>query len=295
MKDSIIQAGLVVHPLTQAQLYNFAAKPVHAVLLIGPDGIGKTALAEALICNLLELPPAALRSYPQFAGVTPTNSTISIDAIRELQKFLQLKTIGNRPLRRAVLIEHAQELTIEAQNAYLKLLEEPPADTIMVLTVSTPRALLPTIMSRVQSITVHTPTEAQAQPLFKASAKDPAILQQAYYLSGGLPGLFAALVSGDETHPLLASVADAKAILQKTPFERLAMVDGLSKQKANALLIVEALSRIADTMIASAAQKSDATRLRQWHHIRTETLHTSEALAQSANAKLALSNLFLHL
>jgi DNA polymerase-3 subunit delta' len=286
---------LVLHGTTKEQLQHFISSPVHAVLLTGPDGIGKTAVAEGLIDALLGLDASKLASYPHYVVVQPVNNTISIDAIRELQKFLRLKTIGDRPLRRAVLIEHAGHMTTEAQNAYLKLLEEPPADTIMVVTADTPRALLPTIMSRVQSVAIHPPTKEQLQPLLDASGKDADTLRQAYFLSGGLPGLLSALIAGDETHPLLQSVSDAKSLLQKTPYERLATVDALSKQKDSAKMLVSALSRIAEAMLEQAAQKGETARIKQWHRIRTAALQTSEALDQSANAKLALSNLFLHL
>lgn len=288
-------ADLILHESTREQVKAFIANPVHAVLLAGPDGIGKTALAEAIISELLQLESGRLANHPHYSPVVPVNGTISIEAIRGLQKFLQLKTIGERPLRRAVLIEHAQGLTVEAQNAYLKLLEEPPADTLMVLTVDSPRALLPTITSRVQTITLHTPTQEQLQPLLSASNKDDAMLRQAYFLSGGLPGLLVALISGDEAHPLLHSVSEAKALLQKTPFERLAAVDALSKQKDVARLVVDALQRIAETMIVQAATKQETLRLKQWHTIRKHALTTSEALDKSVNPKLALSNLFLHL
>lgn len=227
--------------------------------------------------------------------IIPDGTSISIEKIRELQKFLQLKTIGSEPLRRAIIVEHAGALTTEAQNAYLKFLEEPPADTLMLLTVSSPRALLPTILSRVQTITMHAPTAEQLQPMLRASGKDETILRQAYFLSGGLPGLLSALISGDEAHPLLASVATAKELLQKQPFERLGLVEGLSKQKESALAVLEALDRMAQAGLNGAAGKQDTARLKQWHTIRKKTLEARQSLERSANTKLTLSNLFLQL
>jgi DNA polymerase-3 subunit delta' len=194
-----------------------------------------------------------------------------------------------------VLIEHAQGLTTEAQNAYLKLLEEPPADTIMILTADSPRSLLPTILSRMQVITVRTPSETQLQFLADASAKDETARRQAYFMSGGLPGLLTALLQDDHSHPLVGAVATAKDLLQKQPFERLAMVDTLSKQKEQAKAVLEALERIAQTGLAQATAKQDPKRIAQWHRIRKAVRKTDEALARSGNAKLALSNLFLHL
>ncbi|HKU18417.1 MAG TPA: AAA family ATPase [Candidatus Saccharimonadales bacterium] len=288
--------ALVLHAATRRQAVHFAARPSHALLLSGPDGIGKATLAEALIAAALGTTPNALGSYPHFKRITRLQGTsISIEAIRDLQHFLQLKTIGTAPYRRAVLIEHAQDLTTEAQNAYLKLLEEPPADTIMLLTVNSPRALLPTIVSRAQHIALQTPTEADLRPLLDASGKDAATQRQAYFLSGGLPGLLAALLADDQAHPLLASVATAKEILQKQPFERLCLVDSLSKQKEQTTAVLEALERIASAGLNGASAKGNTAQLTQWHRIRKQIVAARQALAASANTKLTVSNLFLHL
>ncbi len=287
--------AVILHDQTREQLEHFSHDPAHALLLVGADGIGKTTVAELLLAQLLALEINKLTQYPQFLRVQPDGDSISIEAIRQLQKFLQLKTFGTQPLRRAVLIEHAQGLTTEAQNAYLKLLEEPPADTIMILTVDSPQSLLPTILSRMQTITVHLPEASQLQSLLQQSTKDETAKRQAYFLSGGLPGLLTALIQDDATHPLVDAVATAKDILQKQPFERLAMVDALSKQKEQTRAVLGALERIAQTGLAQATAKQDSKRIAQWHRIRKEVLKTSGALNRSANAKLAVSNLFLHL
>ena len=286
---------LILHTTTEVQIRQFIASPTHAVLITGPDGVGKTAIGEAIICALLHADQQKLAAHPHIARLTPEGKTISIESIRGLQRFLQLKTIGTNPYRRAVLIEHAGALTTEAQNAFLKLLEEPPADTLLVLTASSPRVLLPTIRSRLQSITAHPPTEVQLQQLLQSFGKDDTTTKQAYFLSGGLPGLLCALLSGDEQHPMLASVASAKEILQKTLYERLCMLDGLSKQKETAAGVLEALERIASTGLRGATAKQDSTRIRQWHGVRKATLEARRAIDSNVNAKLVLSNLFLHI
>lgn len=284
---------LILHASTEAQTRQFIASPTHAVLITGPDGIGKTALGEAIMCTLLQTDQQKLATHPHITRLAPDGKTISIESIRGLQRFLQLKTIGTNPYRRAVLIEHAGALTTEAQNAFLKLLEEPPADTVLILTASSPRVLLPTIRSRLQTITTHPPTETQLQQLLQSFDKDDTTTKQAYFLSGGLPGLLCALLSGDEQHPMLASVASAKEILQKSPYERLCMLDGLSKQKETTAGVLEALERIASAGLRGAATKQDPARIKQWHGVRKAALEAREAIERSANAKLVLSNLFL--
>ncbi len=75
---------------------------------------------------------------------------IGIDRIRDLQSRLKLRPL-NLPRKFAVICR-AENLTIEAQNALLKLLEEPPGDTIIILLSPTEELILPTIVSRCRII-----------------------------------------------------------------------------------------------------------------------------------------------
>lgn len=72
--------------------------------------------------------------------------SIGIGDIREIKKILTLKSAGGG--NRLVVIKEADKATPEAQNAMLKILEEPPASTYIVMTVVNPQTLLPTILSR---------------------------------------------------------------------------------------------------------------------------------------------------
>jgi DNA polymerase-3 subunit delta' len=285
---------LILHPQTKQQVVQYISRPSHALLLVGDNGVGKGQLAAVIAAEIVQLSIAGLYQHPYFSHIEPEKDSISIDLIRQLQRFLQLKTLGTEPLRRIVIIEHAEGLTTEAQNAYLKLLEEPPADTLMILTVDNQRALLPTILSRLPMIMVCTPAEIDVKAYFSAQGNDTATLNQAFFLSGGLPGLMHALLAGDVTHPLMEGVTLAKEILQKQTFERLALIDGLAKQKDTVKYVIEALLRIAQTMLDQSAKQGDQAKLRQWLRILKVSSDASTALSQNANAKLVLSNLMLH-
>lgn len=289
-----MQRDLLVHPHTKTHVAQFLAQPSHALLLVGPNGIGKTYLAEYIMAETLKVDRSKLAAHPYISQVRAEKDSISIEAIRTLQHFLQLKTTGKGSFRRAVLIEHAGLLTIEAQNAYLKLLEEPPVDTLMILTVDSVRALLPTIISRLQTITITAPSEDATREYFSARGAVEEV-NQAYFLSGGLPGLMHALLDKDTTHPLLQAVASAKEVLQKSTFERLAMVETMSKQRDEARYTLKALQHIAQTGLDQASKREDAARIKQWHHVLKITTSAADALSVNANTKLALSNLMLHL
>ncbi len=92
-----------------------------------------------------------------------TNS-IGIEDIRELQKKIFLKPIES-PLK-AIIIQNAHLLTTEAQNAMLKILEEPPRNTLIILTSDSKETLLSTILSRCKI------TELSDSKILSADEKD---------------------------------------------------------------------------------------------------------------------------
>lgn len=288
--------GYILHPHTADAVHAFAQAPAHAVLLLGANGIGKGTLAQVIAARVLQLSDAEkLATYPHVKQLAATGKeSISIEQIRELQQFVRLRTTGSATIRRVIIVEHAEAMTTEAQNAFLKLLEEPPADTIIIMTASHIHNLLPTIRSRVQTITITPPVKDKVTAFF-AKQYTATQVTQAYFLSGGLPGLMHALLEGDTSHPLVQHVGQAKQTLQQSPFERLVAIDGLTKDKANAQLFCEALARIAEAGIAQASAKTDDKRLRQWHRILRETHEAQEAFAANANTKLVLTNLMLQL
>ncbi len=287
---------LVIHPSTVRQTKAFVASPHHAMLLIGADGVGKTSIVTRLAAELLAISEDKLAQYPYYLFLEPAETgTVSIEMVRGIQKFLQLKTTGTNPIRRIVCLEHADGLTKEAQNALLKLLEEPPADTVIILAVQSKRALLPTILSRVQTLQVTPPLQEELEAFFadKTSSKDD--VRKAYFLSGGLPGLMAGILTNDQQHPLLSQVAVAKELLQKPLYERLGMIDTLTKQKTTLASLLEALARIADSGLRQASVTQDDKNLRRWHGIKKEIFEAQEGLSCSANSKLVLTKMLLHM
>jgi DNA polymerase-3 subunit delta' len=89
-------------------------------------------------------------SHPDVIQVKPKGVFIRIDEIRSLRAQLAFKSF--EPGRRVVIISDAQAMNPEAGNALLKVLEEPPEETILILTTQQPSDLLATIVSRCQQI-----------------------------------------------------------------------------------------------------------------------------------------------
>lgn len=85
-----------------------------------------------------------------FIEILPQKTEYSIDQIREIQK----ETKVFNPQKRIYLLENFQKSSLEAQNAFLKLLEEPPKNVQFILTVNSQYKLLPTILSRAKIISL---------------------------------------------------------------------------------------------------------------------------------------------
>lgn len=87
-----------------------------------------------------------LPNHPDTLKILPDNS-IGIDQVRHIQTFLSQKPLASH---HTIVITSAHLLTVPAQNALLKTIEEPPPGTQIYLVTSQPYLLLPTILSRVQ-------------------------------------------------------------------------------------------------------------------------------------------------
>jgi replication-associated recombination protein RarA len=277
---------LILLPTTRQQLDHFTSAPSHALLLLGPSGSGKQALAQATAEALLDVPQLETYPYSTIVRAKPDATAIGIEAIRELEQFLALKVPRRHSPNRIVVIEDAHQLTIEAQNALLKTLEEPPQGTVLILTAHHEQALLPTIRSRTQALHVGKPERAALENHFNTF--EAAAIKQAYAVSGGLPGLMHALLN-EADHPLTQATAQARQLLSQSTYERLLMVDTLAKQKPLATDLAFILQQMAHVSLQTAAGPA----ANSWQKVLMAAHTASEALAVSAQPKLVLTQLML--
>src|SRR3989344_3335394 len=116
-------------------------------------------IAGGLAVNIKKPSVDLLEIEPQKSLAFGKEGHITIDQIRQLKRSLYQKPI-HLPLK-IIIIRRAQRLTIEAQNALLKILEEPPQHAIIILLSDDKKSLLPTIISRVISVKTKGPTIAK--------------------------------------------------------------------------------------------------------------------------------------
>ena len=184
-------------PLQILRALRAEGKLPHALLFTGAPGVGKLAaarrIAMALNCqsrtirsgtpngsSTETLPCNRCRScrrilsgnHPDILPIRPAGPFIRIDQIRTLRHTLAMKPY--EATYRVVIIADAQAMNPPAANALLKVLEEPPQRTILILTASRKSDLLPTIVSRCQRLRfAPLPTAALRETLVAKQGLDP--------------------------------------------------------------------------------------------------------------------------
>lgn len=165
--ETILGQGQAKNILTRALEHGTVA---HAYLFYGAESIGKkrTAVEFAKALNCAEPGPdgscghcsSCLKidqnRHPDFFLVEPTRKpksrdvNINIDEVRELQKMLGYMPYEGR--YKVAVIDGVEKMLLQACNAFLKTLEEPPASTVLILVTAHLHQLLPTIISRCQGV-----------------------------------------------------------------------------------------------------------------------------------------------
>ncbi|MGI5921705.1 MAG: ATP-binding protein [Syntrophomonadaceae bacterium] len=166
----------------------------HAYLLAGPEGVGKTSIALAFAYTLLAAadPQAGMfikdNVHPDLMIISkPENKTLigKEQITREMEPWLALKPF--RSDRKVVIIKDSSRMSLEAANAILKTLEEPPAYTVIIL-VSDELNVLPTILSRCQIVRLFALPDNIVERFLINQGIDPDRAHQAARLAQGSIG-----------------------------------------------------------------------------------------------------------
>lgn len=174
------------HEEIRARLHEAAERNrlAHALLFAGPAGVGKSLVALELAARLLCESPGASSpcgectpcvqvragTHPDFVrvGLISGKKEIGIDAVRQLKRAMLMRAVSGT--RKLAVIDDADRLSIAAQNALLKTLEEPPHGAVLILVTASVPALLPTVRSRCQLQIFHPLTAAQVATVLSSTA-----------------------------------------------------------------------------------------------------------------------------
>ncbi|MDO5023018.1 MAG: AAA family ATPase [Eubacteriales bacterium] len=199
----------------------------HSLLILGQKGTGKNTLG--LLLSQMQLCTAELNNRPcgtcsncirvaqhthpafLFAGEDRQANSIKIDDIRSIVERLSIYNIEGD--KRAVLLIDADRMTVQAQNALLKSLEEPDKQTYFILTANNKQSLLPTVLSRCTQLNMPLWSEERIYDYLIKSNIDNA--KKIAALSEGSIGRALRYSSDDNFHKILAMVDETIAEADK--------------------------------------------------------------------------------
>ncbi len=214
-------------------------------MISGPAQIGKATLARslalALNCRSADWRPTVPQcrscqlitagKHPDVQLIEPDGAHVKIDQVRALQHDLALRPLEGR--YRVAIFDQFETATVEAQNALLKTLEEPPDYAVLIVLTADPELLLPTIVSRCQQMALRPLTTAQVREAlittWHVEAHQADVLA---HLSGGRLGW---AVKAATDHSILEARAkyldDLQALLKSDRVQRFAYAEELNQEK----------------------------------------------------------------
>jgi DNA polymerase III subunit delta' len=225
---------------------DFTQKPSHAVLLTGPRGVGLKTFALYLAEQA-----GTLHSVVEPIAKTPKGQAIiNVERIRELYETTRTNLNG----KHFIVIDDADRMNQTAQNALLKLLEEPNDTVHFILTSHAPDILLPTIRSRVWQFNVPPVSDITSRRLLKSQGvTDDVKLAQLLYVASGLPAELTRLsVGGADFDRLLSNVTQARKFIEGSSYERIIIANSLKDDREGALTFINTTVMLLKRTLKSA-------------------------------------------
>ncbi len=270
------------HQVSQVAIDQLAHNLPQSVLISGPDGIGLSSAAEYITSKLKVQPLVILPERDE--KVDLEKGTITVDRIRSLYDY----TRGKTDTMRVVIIDYAERMRQTAQNAFLKLLEEPTPQTHYILLTHAPQLLLPTIRSRVEAHELRTITKAQSEALLdELDIKDQRQRAQLMFIAGGLPAELSRLAQ-DEAYFASRSeiVRDAREFLQATPYKRLLVAEKYRDDRPGTLTLLDDTAKLLSQNLSPKDASSLVVKI-------DNLLNAYQRIEQNGNVRLILADIVL--
>jgi DNA polymerase-3 subunit delta' len=273
-------ADLFIHPATKQRLDAYVRDMPQSLAFAGPEGVGLSASVSYVAAALNTKPMYVLPEKDEKTDLE--KGVITVDIIRRL--YAQTKTVEKGI--RLIVIDYAERMGVQAQNAFLKLLEEPGENTHFILLTHAVSKLLPTIRSRVQLLEVKPVLKEQSEELLQElKVTDPQKKAQLLFIANGLPALLTRLSHDDTAFEARAQlIRDARTYLQGSPYERLKVAVSFKDDRQKALtMLLDAMKLLQSSL--KTGQNPDQVKM-----IDT-LLAIYERVAANGNVRLQLASI----
>lgn len=245
----------------------------HAYLFCGPAGIGKKsfalAFAGAVLCpnakdgNRCGTCECCILldngTNPDYKIIRPAEgkSSIGVESVREMQEDMVKAPVFG--VRKAYILDGAEQMTVQAQNAFLKILEEPPSYVLMLLLCSQTMSLLDTVKSRVIRLDFSRNTDAEIREKYRRLCEEKGVVPEEEKLTllcsyaDGLMGRVPEFLDGDAIREKRQEIMETmKELLRGEIRAKMKMSRLIGEKKANGDFVLFTMaSYLRDVMVTA--------------------------------------------
>lgn len=235
----------------------------------------------------------SLENYPYFYKIEKSNSNVSVDDIRGLIKKLNLKSLNKNSINRVGLILDAELMSDESQNSILKLLEEPPKDTVIMLLTKSISSLKPTILSRSAIIKITKPTYEEFIKYYSKSelGKDA---KNKYDLADGNSDYYIKYIDDSVDLSSSEDIVLIKKFLSSNRLNRLLMINEFCSNNLVFENLLFTLRNIIKIGLDNSIQKNNK-QAKMWISYLRAVEITENGFSNMVNRKLLFTNLCLNM
>jgi len=274
---------LLLHPRTEALARRYSTNLPQALIIEGPSGTGVAAIARALAQSVgsPQLTILPKKKVKNDWVIDLSDGSIIIDDIRQLYEQTRTRQPGESVY---ILDTGEKSLTVAAQNAFLKLLEEPHSGIHFIIATHQPDLLLPTISSRSQKLSVLPITDAQTNDLLASlPITDTTMRTRLAFVGRGQPALIKRLATDSAAYEKrVAIMSDAKTMLGADVFAKLTLAHRYKDNRADALTLIDDMNYQLQTIIRTQPDPRLAKQIEQH-------LATRQRVASGGNIRLQLA------
>lgn len=292
----------------------------HGYCFEGPEAIGKKKMAfhfaKDLLCMRGESSCGVCHScqmfdagnHPDFHVFLPDGKSIKREQAERAIHELQVRSYEGG--YKVFLFDEAEKMTAAAQNALLKSLEEPPAQTVILLVTANSQGLLPTIRSRLQSIRFYPVEESEIVDGLMARGAQRELAVKIARLSEGRPGRAINLLESQEFQALQdASEKALNDLLSSQPLQIVSFLETFETHKEQADAILNDFLNFFRDVLVMQTTREDARILNPTRRIQVkeaarrvpeaviydimeQIIQTKEQLRRNLNLTVGLQQMF---
>ncbi|HUY53459.1 MAG TPA: hypothetical protein VMV24_02700 [Candidatus Dormibacteraeota bacterium] len=285
---------MLISQNTKRQIDLFLVNPSNSLVIESPVRGAGIEISYQLIRKLLKLPDDyVVENSQHFYKIEKDNNTVQIDSIRDLIKQFKLKSLNNKVINRIGLVNDAHLMSEESQNSILKLLEEPPSDTVIILLTRSLALLKSTILSRSAVIKITKPSYSEFIQFYSKNSEN-SDLKNKFDLTDGNSDFYIEYLNNEVDISKSEDIILIKKFLSSNKLDRLLMINDFCTNK----IVFDNLLFTMKNMVKIGLDNSIIKHTNQykfWISYLKAIETTETGSIHSVNRKLLFTNLCLNM